>query len=380
VADISAAVAAAINDDDNLPVTAVDNGDGTVTITSKSGGTWGNGITLAVILAEGESLPDGVACTITAMTGGSGVPDIQDALDALGTGDGQNDKGFTNLIHGYGGDTGTLDKISSYNGTGNDYVGNYKKEVAKPFRSLYGDTTAGSAGKTALIAVAALRKNDRTNGVLAAPGEYYHPQELAASAVGLMAVKNSKIAQEGYANRVFGTSFAAVADRWTNDYDDRDYAVSNGVGTTMVKNGNLTFQNLITFYHPDDVDPESNGYRDMEDIARTQNILANIRARFETEKWTGCFIVEDVATVTDVDAKEKARDVGTVIDELIALADEFAGLGWIYQDDYTKKNLTVTLRAGLTGFDNYFPVIYSGNVNILNTDIVFDTSIAVLIS
>jgi hypothetical protein len=148
----------------------------------------------------------------------------------------------------------------------------------------------------------------------------------------------------------------------------------------MVKNGNLTFQNLITFYRPDDVDPESNGYRDMEDISRTQNILANIRARFETEKWMGCFIVEDVATVTDVDAKEKARDVGTVIDELIALADEFASLGWIYQANYTKENLTVTLRDGLTGFDNYFPVIYSGNVNILNTDIVFDTSIAVLIS
>lgn len=379
--DIGSAVEDAINDDDNQPVTA-SNAAGVVTITSKSGGTWGNSITLALSLGLFETLPSGVACTITNMSGGSGVGDITGALNALGTGDGQNDKFFTNVIHGYGGDTSTLDALSSYNGAGNDFVGNYKKEVAKPFRSLYGDTTAGSTGLNNLIAVADLRTTDRTNGVVAAPGEYYHPQEIAAFLLGLMAVINSNRAQEGYIDQEYGTSYAAVADRWTNEYDNRDLAVKSGISTTFVKNGTLTFQNIITFYRPDSIAPESNGYRPMRNISIIQNILYNFKANFEREKWKGIAIVEDISAVTDVTSKQKARDIGTVLDDLIALADIFAGFGWLYTASYTKSQLQegdkVTLRAGLTGFDIIFPIILSGEGGIFNSLITFDTSIAVL--
>ncbi len=379
---IGDAVEAAVNALNYLSVTA-NNVAGIVTFTSKSGGTWGNFISIEFNLNYGEELPTGVSAVVVDLAGGLGVPDIQDALDALGTGDAQNDKFFTNVIHGCGADTATLNALSTYNGPGNTLSGNYKKEIHRPFRSLIGDTTPLTAGLTAALAFAANRRLDRTNGKLCAPGEPYHPQEIAAQALGLMAVINSTRAEEGYIDQELLTSYATVASRWTNDYDNRDQAVQGGVSTTFVKNGVLTLQNLITFYRPTSVAPESNGYRAMRNISIIQNILYNMWLLFEQVKWKGITIVADTAKVANVDSRKKARDVGDVIDELLAYADECAAHAWLYSAVYTKSQLKqgdkVVLRAGLTGFDITFPVIFSGEGGITNTLITFDTSIAVLL-
>lgn len=380
--EIGEAVEAAINDDDDLPVTA-ENAAGVVTITSKSGGTWGNDITLAIgneLNPYTVELPTGVACTVTNMTGGTGLPDIQDALDALGTGDAQNEEFFTNLIHGYGADTATLNAISTYNGIGNTFVGNYKKEIARPFRSLVGDTTDGSAGLTAALAFAELRREtDRTNGKVCAPGSYNHPQEISAQVLGAMAVLNRTYPQVGMIDQPLdGVWPGESANRWTDDYDNRDQAVKGGLSTTLTKNSVLYMQNIDTFYRPTTIPVASNYYRQMKNISIAQNVLYNWRVNFDSEKWDGIFIVEDVTEVTDATAKRKARDVETVKDDVIALIDAFVGLGWIYQGDWSKQNFTVTLRDGLTGFDIYCPLIPSGEGGIFNAEIAMDTSIAIL--
>ena len=380
--DIGDACEAAINDNDDCPVTA-NNAAGVVAITAKSGGTYGNDIDMSFNLGDGEEFPTGISVAITQTTGGAGIGVIQDALDALGTGDAQNEKQFTNLIHGYGADTGTLNAISTYNGTGNTFIGNYKKEVARPFRSLVGDVTPLAAGLTAALAFSANRTLDRTNGKLCAPGSQNHPQEIAAQAIGIMAVTNSVRAEEGYIDKVLdGIWPGAMANRWTNDYDNRDQAVKGGIATTLCKNGVLTLQNVITFYRPADVAPASNGYRPMRNISIIQNLLYNYRLNFERTKWKGISIVEDTANVSNVTSREKARDVSSVMDDLVALADVFAENAWLYTATYTKSQLQaggkVTLRAGLTGFDITFPVILSGEGGIYNTVITFDTSIAIL--
>ena len=383
--EIGDAIVAAITADDDLPVTAV-NAIGVVTLTSKSGGTFGNDISILFNLNAGEELPSGVAATITNMSGGAGVGDIEDALDAMGTGDAQNEDNFTNLIHGYGADTATLNLISTYNGVGNTFVGNYRKEVARPFRSLIGDTTPLTAGLTAALAFAELRREtDRTNGKICAPGSPNHPQEIAAQTIGVMAVTNSTRAEEGYINKLLSGVFPGeVADRWTNDYDNRDQAVRGGVGTTLAVGTSLKLQNVITFYRPVSVAVESNGYRAMRNISIVQNLLFNYRANFDREKWQGISIVEDTTNVSTVIDRQKARDVDAVLDDLVALADQFAGKAWLYNASYTKSQLQagdkVTLRAGLTGFDMTFPVILSGEGGIYNSVIEFDTSIAILLT
>lgn len=387
IEEISDAVVAAITADTSLPVTASKVAvTFETTITAKTKGPWGNDIDISLNLQVGDETPTGITTVITDMSGGSGLPDITTALDAIGTTgtDGQNGDFYTDVIHGYGQDTTTLDAISNYNGAGNTFVGNYKKEVARPFRSLVGDTAAGSAGLTALIAVGDGRKLDRTSGILAAPGSQNHPEELAAFAVGTAARINSTRAEETTIDQSMAQFRPGdVADRWTDDSTNRDLAIKAGISTTQVKGGNLTIQNLVTFYHPDSVSQSSNGYRSYRNISVLQNIMNAHRLNFEQEKWKGITIVNDTSAVSNPTSRAKARDTGSVIDDLVALAYAYAENAWIYDAGFTIGKLqeggAVSIRAGVTGFDITVKVILSGEGGIFNTDIEFDISIAALL-
>lgn len=68
-AEVATAVAAAINENQQLPVTA-EASSATVTLTAKNGGTCGQGIDIRYNHYQGQELPQGVQLAITAMTGG----------------------------------------------------------------------------------------------------------------------------------------------------------------------------------------------------------------------------------------------------------------------------------------------------------------------
>lgn len=385
--DIAIAVAAAINADSDLPVTAAVNGVtmAQVDITSKSKGPWGNDISIALNVGAGQALPPGVVAVVTDMAGGSGIPTMADALDALGTGDDANEAYYTDVVHGYGYDTTTMDAISTYVGAGNDFLGLYGKTVARPFRVLVGDTVAGSAGLAALIAITDLRKTDRANGIVAVPGSVNHPAEIAAQTIGHMArINQDRVAQHYLGIQLIGIDPGEKADRWTSDYDNRDTAVKSGISPTRVRSGAVYLQNVVSFYRPDSVPVSSNGYRSMRNIAIIQNMLYNIRVNFEQEKWQGVSIVADTAKVTNTTDRQKARDVDSVKDDLIALARSFEAHSWIYTADFTIAKLkeagAVTIRAGGIGFDNVLSVLFSGEGGIIDTVVEFDTSLAVLLS
>lgn len=385
--DIALKNVAAIDADKTLPVTAEALGP-LVTFTAKSKGPWGDGISLAFELRPGEELPEGVIYGIVAMSGGTGVPDVQDALDAMGVGDNQNEMFFTDLVCGYGNDTGTLDKISAYNGNGNELTGNYKQEVARPFRALIGDVAEGSAGLTALIAGADLRAElDRTNGIIGVPGSFHHPLELAAVTIGVMARISGVRPQETYTNQILpGILPGPSTDRWTDNYESgRDLAVRNGVSTSQVKNNTVTIQDMVTFYRPEAVDPDSNGYRSMRNTAITQNKFDNIRRNFNREKWRGVTIPEDSTIVDDLVDQEKVRDTEDVKDDLLILNKLFAGKSWSYSERFFIERLQanpglVELRADGRGWNIIFQDIYSGEGGIFNTNIEFDVSLAVFIN
>lgn len=84
--DIAADLAAAINADADLPVTAeVDGVDtSTVNVTFRHKGEVGNALDLRVNYQDGEALPAGLTATITAMAGGTTNPSLDSAIAALG--------------------------------------------------------------------------------------------------------------------------------------------------------------------------------------------------------------------------------------------------------------------------------------------------------
>lgn len=389
--NIALKLIAAINDDKTLPITAaIDGGiDTKVNFTVKSIGPWGDDISLALNLRPGETTPAGVAFAIVDLSGGTGIPDVQDALDGMGVGDNQNSEFFTGLICGYGNDTTTLDKISVYNGVGNEKAGNYREETSRFFRALIGDTDPGTAALTALIAAADLRAElDRTNGILGVPDNYHHPMELAANAMGIMERLANIRPEENFVNQIMpGIIPGPGTDRWTDNYTEnggRDLAVRSGISTTQFKNNTITLQDIVTFYRPDAVNPDSNGYRSQRNIAILQNLADNMRSEFEREFWQGITITEDVTRVTDLVSAQKARDTNDVIDALLALTELFEGQAWIFSKNFTidrlKEGGVVNLRVDGRGWDINYPVILSGEGGIFNTTIQFDVSLAVFIS
>lgn len=91
--EVAAAIAAAINEEDNLPVLAdvgVAPGTDTITLTTKWKGSTGNDIGVSVNYygkIGGEELPLGLVLTLPAtgfLTGGVGVPDFDNAIMSMG--------------------------------------------------------------------------------------------------------------------------------------------------------------------------------------------------------------------------------------------------------------------------------------------------------
>lgn len=352
-------------------------------VTAKAKGTWGNFVSIAFNLEVGQELPTGVAVAITALTGGATDPDITDALNGLGTGDDANEEFFTDVVHGYGMVAAVMNKILTYVGAGDTQTGLYSKTVSRPFRVLTGDTVAGSAGLTAALVISDARLTDRANGVVSVPDSESHPSEIAALTIGEMARINQDRAAQHYVDILLtGIWPGTQADRWTSDYDNRDIAVKGGISPTRVKSGVVYLQNVISYYRPASVPVNSNGYREMVNISKIQNMMHTQRQLFEQEKWQGISIVTDVTRVTSAIDRAKARDIDSVKDDLVALYNAWAAKAWIadaaFSIDALKETGRVTVRTGGDGFNTTTKAILSGVANIYDAAIEFDISFAVL--
>lgn len=383
---IGDACEAAINAFVDCPLTA-SNTAGVVALTAKSKGTYGNFVDISFNLESDQEFPAGLtSATVTDMSGGATDPDIQDALDALGTGDAQNEQDFTEIIYAYEASSTLLNKLSTWNGEGNTYVGNYSQVIGRPIRTLYADTTAGSGGYSALIAIADGRKSDRTNGVVAVPGSISHPQEISAAALGQMTTISAINPAQNYLDVALrGIRPGAVADRWTDTYANRSTAVNKGISPTLVKSGAVVLQNVCTFFHPDDLPLANNSFLSQRNIALKQNVLYSTLQRFDVDKWKGISIVTDATRVADPTASQKVRDIQMVISEFSGLYRDWYNLSWLFDDGYSiqklKESGNVSIRdSAFSGFDVRSQIIYSKEGGLFNVNIEDDVSIAVLAS
>jgi len=384
---LGAALVVAMDANPSCPFTALQGLLGSVAMTAKAKGTYYNDALMAMNINVGEETPAGLVVTITPMAAGANDPVASLVTAVIGTGDLANAENYTDWVCCYGRlTTATMDIFSAYNGTGNLVEGCWGDTVHRPFRVFWGDTVALTAGYDALAVITTARRAlDRTNGVIAVPGSYHNPADIAGLACGICARVNQTRAQESYIGQVLtGISAGAKANQWTKDYTVRDSGAKIGISPTRVIDNVVKLQNVLTFYHPTDVPIASNGYRSMRNISILQNVLKNAYDRFETPKWQGISIVADVANVSNVTDRVKARDIGDVRAELFALADDFEGKSWIFSAAFTKDLISaggdyaITIRSGGLGFDNKLPILLSGEGGIFNTEVQFDTSLAVV--
>ena len=386
---VGAALETLINAYTEAMITASD-ATGTITINSKAKTTWGNGIALTVNEYDDgsanspEPMPTGISVAITDMASGATLPDIDDALDALGTGDEKNYLGITKIVHSYGLDQTTMTKVSTWNGLGNQAVGLFEDTITKPVTTWYADVTA--ANLSTLVTLGGTNKSCRDQIILGVPTSNSHPCILAAWACGVAANRNITHAERSYRGLILSRAHVGTpgSDRWTKDHANRQTAVESGIATTIVKNGVVTLADVVTTYHPDDVVVSSNGYRKAEHISITQNILNSLRTTFESDSWQGMTLVLNKENVTNITSRATTRDLSDIRAELIALAKNWAATAWLFDASYTidaiKAGTAVSLREAGNGIDFNLPLIYSGSIDVIDGTVEFDVALTVFLN
>jgi phage tail sheath gpL-like len=387
-AGVAASAAAALTADSECPFTATVAA-GAVTLTAKDLGVYGKTLTVDFNVHPelGEAFPGGVTVALGNGTNGSGVPNVAaDLVAGLGSGDGANEAGFTDVVTGYGGEAAVLNALSQYVGEGQADVGLYADAVARPFRSLYADAATGSAGLQAAMTKAAGRLNDRCNGVVCRPGSLTPPAEIAAEVLARCAMINQTYPGKPYVGQVasgvdIGAEARATAGAdWTTDYANQDLAVKSGVGFLLVKGGAATLSNIVSHFRPASIPVESNAYREFANVSKIQNILWNTMRTFQSVKWQGFIVVQDVANVGWAQQRNECRDVPMVKATLLGLVDGFYDLGLLFEKqfsvDYLKTDAAVQLRPGGDGFSILMKYKLSGVGNIIDTTVAVDTRVA----
>jgi hypothetical protein len=92
--------------------------------------------------------------------------------------------------------------------------------------------------------------------------------------------------------------------------------------------------------------------------------------------------VENTANVVNTASRSKARDIGMVKDDLLALINAFMGRAWIYSTApsiaFLKTDLAVQVRDGGTGFNTQVPYVLSGEGNITHHSVLLDSSFSIM--
>lgn len=374
VADIATAVAAKINADQDAVFVATADA-GVVTLVAKAGGTFANDYLVETAYDPEDAMPGGVTMVIAQTVAGATDPDITDALNGMGTGSESNMGYFTDGVTSNGLKTADLQACSTWNGIGNQPVGNYAPGVQRPMRFLSVDTTAGSGGFDAMKAISDANTYDRTNAIVGAPDHKRHPVEIACEILGAGASMAQAHPHVSYVGVPLQGHVGASANRWTKDDTTRDTAIKAGISTTKVVDGTLVIDGLVTMYRPSNVAPAHNLYRSFRNIALNQNITSFHRSVWELAK--NKTIVLDTAELNS-EEKPYCMDVDGAKDLNNLWADQCQRKAWIYDAGYTKKTQKVSIRDLANGFDHILKVVYSAEGVVSNTTVQGDIALAAI--
>ena len=269
--DVAAAIAAAINGNSDLPVTAVaGSGDDFVTLTAKNEGLLGNEIMINVNYAgsaAGEELPAGISATVTPMAGGSGTPDITDAFEALG------DEAFEFIGMPYSDST----SLSAAKDEMQDATGRWS-----PTRQLYGHVYTAKRGDSATLATFGASNNDQHCSIFGMePGLVNDPCEVAGAVLGRQAVFiSADPARPTQTGILVGLTAPHMQDRFI--LSERQLLLTNGIAT-LYTSGYVRIERAITTCQKNAFGDEDVSYLDSETMHTLSYVLRYLRSIITTK-------------------------------------------------------------------------------------------------
>lgn len=326
-AALATAIAAAINANTALPVTAAVDETTTskVNVTAKSKGLLGNDITLQLNrlgTAGGEALPAGVALALVAPSSGAGAPDLAAALAAVG------DESFEFIIHPFT-DAASLNALRDWM---SDTAGRWSW-----VKQLYGHCYSAKRGTLGELVAFGTARNDPHHTVHGFEALVPQPAWEVAAAYGartavFISADPARPTQTGV---LTGIDAAPAGDRFM--LDERQTLLTSGVATAYVEGGEYRIERGITTYQKNAFGAEDDSYLDSETLHTSAHVLRTLKARI-TSKYPRHKLANDgtkygpgQAIVTPV----------VIRGELIAAYRELEYLGIVENAEAFKENLIV---------------------------------------
>lgn len=264
-ATIASNMAAAVNAKPDLPVTA-NAGGSDVTITAKCKGSICNDIKLGVNLAgfsAGESMPEGVNVSVTAMAGGNGTPDLTATIAAMG------DEEYDFIAMPYA-DISCLDALQEEM---NDVAGRWS-----PTRQLYGHVYSAKRGSVSDLQSFGSSRNDQHATIIGVEPE---AQSSCAEFIGAFVARCASSIQADPARplqtlELTGIASAPAGSRFS--LNEKQTLLTNGIATTYVSGSYTRIERAVTTYQVNAFGDADVSYLDSETLHTLAYIIRNLRS------------------------------------------------------------------------------------------------------
>lgn len=264
-ADVATTLAAAINANASLPVTATAT-DGTVAVKARHKGLTGNDIPLMLNYygtVGGETTPDGITVTITALAGGTGSPDLTDTIAAMG------DEPFDFIGLPFS-DSASLATMALEM---NDGSGRWSYA-----RQLYGHVyTAKTGTLSELVAFGDTMNNQH----ITVAGYEVSTQTCCDELVAMRTARNAVFirndpARPTQTGELTGALPAPKGSRFI--LSEQQSLLTHGIATSYAEGGLLRIQRDITTYQQNSYGVADNSYLDSETLHTSAYVLRELKS------------------------------------------------------------------------------------------------------
>ncbi|WP_019646060.1 phage tail sheath C-terminal domain-containing protein [Novispirillum itersonii] len=320
VADVAAKIVSKINGMPDLPITATAAA-GVVTMTHKQVGSIGNDCPILVNFGgadAGESLPAGLALTVSQMAGGAGVVDLTDLSSILPEGD------FEYIISAYS-DVNSLNILRDF------MAGRWGYSTQR-----YGHVFTAKAETFSELVTFGESRNDPHVSILGCYGSP-SPSYVIAAAAGTVAGREltNDPARPIQSLVIKGV----VAPKSTNDwaFNEANILLSSGIATTKVVSGELVWDRCVTTFQKNLFGDSDISFLDVETPATLARVNRELRSVI-TSKYARHKLAADG---TRFGAGQAIVTPAIIKAELIAIYQRLETLGLVERSDIFAKGLIV---------------------------------------
>lgn len=327
-AAVAKAVTAGINAKTDLPVTA-EASEGVVTIQAKNTGAYGNDIALQLNFqgyAAGEELPEGIACEVATLLGGSGEVDLEAVITAMG------DESYDFIAMPYADGA----HIASFTTEMNDKTGRWS-----PTRQIYGHVYTAKRDTVSNLQAVGKGLNDRHLTVMAVEPKC---PSLAVEVLGALAGSCLTAIQNDPARplqtlELVGITPSPIGKRFT--LTEKQTLLTSGIATSYVAGGYVRIERCITTYQTNSLGDADTSYLDSGTLHSLAYIIRRLKS-VVTSKYPRCKLADDG---THYGPGQAIVTPSVIKSEIIAMYSRLETEGIVENAEAFAENLIVERNA-----------------------------------